>query len=147
MALASLKISRSVKPISYSPMTRLISIFILSFFLYASFACTASAKPVAKQQGAASAVVSESANMGKVASKDSIATKGLPSKKQAQQSAANSDDGVWSIRNILLVIGALIAFFTYKLNLIQLIWLKVFAKEKKIAESLRVIFPAACGVI
>ena len=91
MALSWLQIIKSAKPVSRFPLYSLVSVVILIFSLYTGIASPVHAKQAAKQQGYASAVDSESANMGNVASKDSMATKGLPSKKQAQERAANSD--------------------------------------------------------
>jgi len=142
MALTWLRISRSAKPKSDSPMTRLVRVAILIFSLYAGIASSIHAKQATTQQGAASAVASESANTGKVAVKDSMETKGLSSKKQAQESAANSEEGgksgFWAFVQIITVFCAvvvmIITILNYRVNVFQWIKRNLLAKEKKKAE-------------
>jgi len=134
MAVTWLQISRSAKPVSCFPVFRIVRIFILTLSLYTGIASPVHAKQAAKQQGAASEVVSESANTGKVMEQKSLPTKGSEGKWQAPKNAANSEEDMWSIKTFLLVLSPLIAFLAYRLNIIQWIWRNIIAKEKKKAE-------------
>ncbi len=82
MALTRLHVSRLAKPISFSPVPRLIRIFILtlSFSLYTIVAITVYANQAVKPQGNAAAVDSGRANTDKRASKEMHQAQKKPTK-------------------------------------------------------------------
>ena len=96
----------------------------LCLFFYAGGASSTYATQVATKQAVTSVVVSGAANVGKVAGQDAVVTKGLSDKRQAQESAPNSDkpsnNGFWTkwLNIIFVVVGLIIsgiaAFIGYK---------------------------------
>ncbi|MEI6846902.1 MAG: SUMF1/EgtB/PvdO family nonheme iron enzyme, partial [Chlorobiaceae bacterium] len=105
MALTWLQISRSAKPISYSLMARIISLFILTIFLYASIATDAFATQTVNKQALASAVVSGNAHAGRVAVQNSVAAKGLAGEKQSVKETISYGIIITILSAIIIALG------------------------------------------
>ncbi len=142
MALTWLQSIKSAKPVSRFPLSSHVSVVILIFSLYASVASPVHAMQTVKQQGSASAAVSESANTGRVVEQKSLPKNGLGVKGQAQESTPDSDEsgksGFWAIVKIITalfaVFGSIITFLSFRFNISQWINRKLIDKEKKKAE-------------